>query len=431
MKRNTLEQLIKWKLDPERKPLIIRGARQVGKTWLMLEFGSKYYDQYVYLNFEKQPDIKSIFELNKDPHRILELIGLISGKKIIPQSTLLILDEIQECPNALNALKYFNEEANEYHLIVAGSLLGTFLAQQYSYPVGKVNIINIYPLTFDEWLEETDSNLFSYYKSINKRESIPLIFHNKLLESYKQYLVVGGMPECVLSWVTNKDPDKIVKIQRELIIIYENDFSKYNNQIDAARLLMLFRSIVPQLAKNNPKFIYGVLKSGARAREYEAVIEWLVSAGLVNRVNNVSNPIYPLYAYKIANYFKLYFFDTGLLNFMAGITAESIILDREFAFKGVIVENYVLQQIKAKSDSEPYFYAVPQSLEIDYIIQHKGEILPIEVKAGADKKATSIKTFLQKNSSIRAIRFSQMNYQIEDKLTNIPLYLCPKIYELI
>ena len=258
MKRNTIHDLEKWKKDEERKPLVLRGARQVGKTWLMKEFGRNYYNNFVYFNFDEEDELKSIFETNKNPHRIIELLSMISGEKILPEETLIIFDEIQECPEALNTLKYFKEKANEYHVVSAGSLLGTLLAKPKSYPVGMVNLLDIFPLTFDEFLEAIDPVLNSYYKSISKGQQIEDIFHNRLLEAYNYYLIIGGMPECVASWVKYKDPARISQIQRELIEIYENDFSKHNGKVNSGRILMVFRSIVSQLAKPNEKFMYAV-----------------------------------------------------------------------------------------------------------------------------------------------------------------------------
>lgn len=236
VKRNAFEQLVTWKDNPERKPLIIRGARQVGKTWLMKEFGQRCYDSYAYFNFDEEDELKSIFEANKNPQRIIELLSMISGEKIFPGKTLVIFDEIQECAEALNTLKYFKEEANEYHIIAAGSLLCTLLAQPKSYPVGMVNLLDLYPLYFDEFLEATSPALFAYYKNIRKNQTIEEIFHNRLLEAYSSYLIIGGMPECVTSWINHKDPALVSQIQRELVEIYENDFSKHNGKVNSRRI---------------------------------------------------------------------------------------------------------------------------------------------------------------------------------------------------
>ena len=306
MRRNALKKLIEWKKSEDRKPMVLRGARQVGKTWLMKEFGRLEYDGFVYLNFDEEDELKSIFEVNKNPHRILELLSMLSGEKILPGKTLIIFDEIQECPDALNSLKYFKEKANEYHIIAAGSLLGTLLAKPKSYPVGMVNLLDIYPLTFDEFLSATDEPLYTYLMSVEKGQMIEDIFHNRLLDAYNNYLIIGGMPECVASWVKYKDPAKINQIQKELIEVYENDFSKHNGKVNSGRILMVFRSIVSQLAKPNEKFVYTAIREGARARDFEEAIEWLVSAGMLNRVYNVSKMEHPLSAFDRLDCFKLF-----------------------------------------------------------------------------------------------------------------------------
>jgi uncharacterized protein len=266
MKRNAIDDLIRWKNSEERKPMVLKGARQVGKTWLMKEFGKNYYKNYVYFNFDEEEELKSIFQMNKNPERIIELLSLIAETKIEPEETLIVLDEIQECPEALNALKYFKEKAGEYHVIAAGSLLGTLLAQPKSYPVGMINLLDVYPLTFDEFLCAMDEYLYDFYTNIGKEQNIEEIFHNRLIDAYNHYLIIGGMPECVASWIKYKDPVRISKIQRELIEIYENDFSKHNGRVNSGRLLMVFRSIPSQLAKENEKFMYGAVREGARAR---------------------------------------------------------------------------------------------------------------------------------------------------------------------
>ena len=280
MERKAIQELLAWKNSTDRKPLVLKGARQVGKTWLMKEFGKNYYKSHVYFNFDEEDELKSIFEANKNPQRIIELLSLIAGVKIEPERTLIIFDEIQECPEALNALKYFKEKANEYHVIAAGSLLGTLLAQPKSYPVGMVNLLDLYPLTFDEFLEATDPPLYTYYADIQKGQEIEDIFHTRLLEAYNYYLIIGGMPECVASWVKYKDPARVSQIQRELIEVYENDFSKHNGKVNSGRILMVFRSIVSQLAKPNEKFMYGAVREGGRARDFEEAIGGNAEPGL-------------------------------------------------------------------------------------------------------------------------------------------------------
>lgn len=430
MKRNALRDLMIWKANAERKPLVLKGARQVGKTWLMKEFGKTQYKNYVYFNFDEEDELKSIFETNKNPQRIIELLSLISGSKILPRDTLIIFDEVQECPAALNSLKYFKEKANEYHVIAAGSLLGTLLAQPKSYPVGMVNLLDIAPLTFDEFLEAIEPNLFIYYNSIQKDQHVEEIFHNRLLETYNNYLIIGGMPECVSSWIRYKDPARIIQIQRELIEVYENDFSKHNGKVNSGRILMVFRSIVAQLAKPNEKFMYGAVREGGRARDFEEAIEWLVSAGMLNRVYNVSKMEHPLAAFDKLEQFKLFVFDTGLLKYMAGVDNSAILLKADYQFKGPLTENYLLQQLRGQFEVVPRYFSDKTS-EIDFVLQHGTEIIPVEAKGGEDKSAPSFKRYVLEHEPEHALRFSKRGYRKDGFITNIPLYLATKTKELL
>ncbi|MDY2854177.1 MAG: AAA family ATPase [Oliverpabstia sp.] len=430
MKRNAIQALIKWKNSEDRKPMVLKGARQVGKTWLMKSFGRDYYDNFVYFNFDEEDELKSIFEANKNPQRIIELLSMIVGEKILPGKTLIIFDEIQECPEALNTLKYFKEKANEYHVIAAGSLLGTLLAQPKSYPVGMVNLLDIYPLTFDEFLEASDERLYAYYCSIQKGQVIEDVFHNRLLEAYNYYLIIGGMPECVSSWITHKDPAKITQIQRELIEVYENDFSKHNGKVNSGRILMVFRSIVSQLAKSNEKFMYGAVREGSRARDFKEAIEWLVSAGMLNRIYNVSKAEHPLAAFDKLDQFKLFMFDTGLLKHMAGIDNSAILLKTDFQFKGPLTENYILQQLRGQFEVDPRYYSDKNS-EIDFLIQHGTEVIPVEAKGGEDRSAPSFKKYIADHHPEHALRYSRRGYRKDGAITNVPLYLARKTKELL
>ncbi len=430
MKRNALLDMANWKNDADRKPLVLRGARQVGKTWLMKEFGKKYYKNYVYFNFDEEDELKSIFETNKNPHRIVELLSFIANEKIMPAETLIIFDEIQECPQALNALKYFKERANEYHVMAAGSLLGTLLAQPKSYPVGMVNLLDLAPLNFAEFLEAVDPVLYTYYENIRKEQQIEEIFHSRLLEVYRNYLIIGGMPECVSSWINYKDPAKVSQIQRELISLYENDFSKHNGKVNSGRILLVFRSIVTQLAKPNEKFMYGAVREGGRARDFEEAIEWLVSAGMLNRVYNVSKMEHPLAAFNKLDQFKLFVFDTGLLKHMAGIDNSAILLKSDYQFKGPLTENYILQQLRGQFEVDPHYYSDKNS-EIDFILQYGTEIIPVEAKSGEDKSAPSFKRYIAEHHPEHALRFSTRGYRRDGSLTNLPLYLACKTRELL
>lgn len=430
MERFAIEKLIAWKDSADRKPMVLRGARQVGKTWLMQEFGRRCYRNTVYFNFDEEDALKSIFESNKNPARIIELLSMISGEKILPGETLILFDEVQECPEALNSLKYFCEKAGEYHIIAAGSLLGTLLAQPKSYPVGKVNLLEIAPLTFDEFLLANDEGLYRYYCSIQKEQSIEEIFHHRLMELYHYYLIIGGMPECVSSWLNHKDPEKVLQIQRELIEVYENDFSKHNGKVNSGRILMVFRSIVSQLAKENEKFVYGAVREGGRARDFEEAIEWLVSAGMLNRVCNVSKPEHPLPAFDKLDSFKLYLFDTGLLKCMAGIDNGAILLKFNYQFKGPLTENFVLQQLKSQFDVAPRYYSTRYG-EIDFLLQSGQEIIPVEVKGGEDKSAPTFKKYIAEKSPDTAIRFSELGYMKNGAITNLPLYLASAARRLL
>lgn len=430
MERHATQALIAWKSSRNRKPLILKGARQVGKTWLMKEFGKTYYDNTAYFNFDETDDLRAIFETSKDPHRIIELLSMIADEKILPEKTLIILDEIQECPEALNTLKYFKEKANDYHVIAAGSLLGTLFAQPKSYPVGMVNLLHLYPLTFDEFLNATDPALYTYYCSIEKEQPILELFHNRLLEAYNNYLIIGGMPECVAAWIDSKDPAAVAAIQRDLIEIYENDFSKHNGNINSGRILMVFRSIVSQLAKANEKFMYSAVRESARARDFEEAIEWLVSAGMLNRVFNVSKPEHPLPAFDKRDQFKLFVFDTGLLKQMAGIDNDAILLQSDYQFKGPLTENYVLQQLCDQFDVAPRYFSDKNS-EIDFLLQVGTDIVPIEVKAREDRSAPSFRKYIDKYHPTHAIRFSKRGYRKDGAFTNLPLYLARKTKDLL
>lgn len=366
---------------------------------------------------------------NKDPFRIINQLGIIYNDKIEPGKHLIIFDEIQECPKALNSLKYFNEEANEFHIIAAGSLLGTLLAEAMSYPVGKVNLLDIYPMDFEEFLGAVQPALLKYIEEIPPNEIIE-IQHTKLIEQYHDYLIIGGMPECVSCWVNEKKSGTVAEIQKELISIYENDFAKHNKKVNAARILLVFRSLVSQLSKENEKFIYGCVKSGARAREFEESIEWLVSSGIVLRIYDVTKPEHPLKAFENLSSFKLFFFDVGLLKYAAGISNKDIVLDTEFQFKGPLAENYCLQQLIPQFDVKPHYYSPAQNNEVDFILQNESEIIPVECKAGKNTISASFKRYRNEQKPNLAIRFSELPYKEHEDMINIPFYLAGQIKKL-
>lgn len=429
MQRKALAQLLYWKKSPRRKPLILKGARQVGKTWLMKEFGRLNYEKAFYFSFEREEELFHIFEKNKDPLRIIDQLGTIYNDKIEPEKHLIIFDEIQECPKALNSLKYFNEEANEFHIIAAGSLLGTLLAESMSYPVGKVNLLDIYPMDFEEFLEAVEPSLLNYIEQTSPDEIIE-IQHTKLIEHYHNYLIIGGMPECVSCWVNEKNSGIVAEIQKELINLYENDFAKHNKKVNAARILLVFRSLVSQLSKENEKFIYGCVKQGARAREFEESIEWLVSSGIVLRVYDVTKPEHPLKAFEDFSSFKLFFFDVGLLKYAAGVSNKDIILDMGFQFKGALTENYVLQQLISQFDVKPHYYSPSQNYEIDFLLQNESDIIPVECKAGKNTISASFKRYRNEQNPNFAIRFSELPYKKQEDMINVPLYLAGQIKKI-
>lgn len=433
MERKILSKLLEWKNSSQRKPLILQGARQVGKTWIMKEFGRRYFESFAYFNFDEDKDLHELFKVNKSAERLIERLSLICGQEIKPEKTLIIFDEIQECSEALNSLKYFNENAKDYCILCAGSLLGTLLAQPQSYPVGQVNKLNIYPLDFEEFLQATDPILFKVYDSIDSKITAKLeaIFATKFKEAYQNYLIVGGLPECVSAWISYKDPKLVDSIQEELVSLYENDFGKHNGKVNSGRILMVFRNIVSQLSKENKKFIYGKVQEGARAREFEEAVEWLVSAGMINKVYLSSNNVYPLKPYDDLNAFKLYMFDTGLLKHMAGIDNASIVLDKDFPFKGALTENFVLQQIRDIFDIEPRYFTFGGRYEIDYLVQKSTDIYPIEVKSGENINSPSFKAYREKYKPSKAIRYSLLNYKVDDEVVNVPLYLICKTKTLI
>jgi predicted AAA+ superfamily ATPase len=425
-------ELVAGKICPRLSPLVLNGARQVGKTWLMNEFARTEYEDSIYISFDKDADAVKIFDETKDPKLILERLSLIRSKTIRPRKTLIILDEIQECSNALGSLKYFNENANEYHVITAGSLLGTYLVRPMSYPVGKVNLLNIYPLTFAEYLAAADSGMYQYFTSVKADKDYVSAFHERMTEHYRKYLIVGGMPECVQSWVGNTNPEELVAIQREIIEFYENDFTKHSGKVNSGRLLQVFRSIVPQLAKeNNEKFMYAAIAKSARAKDFEDAIEWLISSGIVYRALNVSKAEYPLKTYELLNFFKLFLVDVGLIKYMAQLTNKSILLSDAFQFKGQLTENYVLEQLLPLLDYTPNFYSFAQEREIDFVLQRGESVIPLEVKSGGNKNAVSFKSFIAKHNPKNAVRLSTNEYLKNGAITNIPLYFAEKIFELI
>lgn len=432
MYRKVMKNLLEWKNSNNRKPLILRGARQVGKTYILKQFGNENYDGVAYFNFDHDNELYNLFSHTKDPKRILEQLAFIYGKAIIPEKTLIIFDEIQECPDALNSLKYFEEEANNYHVVSAGSLLGIRLSHT-SFPVGKVDFLDMYPMTFTEFLEADGcKNLIEYMDSINQIEKIPDIFFDRLTEKLKAYFIIGGMPEAVYSWVNEKDMEKVNKIQNDILRAYESDFSKHTTNAEANRISIVWNSIPSQISKENKKFLYQVAKEGARAREYEGAVNWLKDANIVNKIYNVTKPSMPLISYTDLSSFKLYLNDIGLLRRMTDLDSKIIAEgDKLFEeFKGALTENYVLQMLSAMG-LNPYYHTFDNRYEIDYIIQYKNEILPIEVKSSENVNNTSLKVYNEKYNPKTRIRFSMRNLNKDNNLINIPLFMVENFIKFI
>ena len=424
MYREKIEELKKWKQSPTRKPLIIRGARQVGKTWLMKEFGKKYYDKCAYINFDDNTRMNKLFEEDFDLDRIIQGLKIESGVNIEAENTLIILDEIQETPKALKALKYFCENAREYHIISAGSLLGVAIHEGTSFPVGKVDFLDLKPLSFFEFLNAIgEKQLLEVLKS-NDFDMIN-VFNTKLKDYLKLYYYVGGMPEAVSSYIEYKDLSQVRVIQKRLLEAYEQDFSKHAPSSIVPRIRQLWNNVPTQLANENKKFIYGLIKKGARAREYEIALSWLIDCGLVYQINRVNNCKIPLSAYQDFSAFKLYLLDVGLLSAMAGLDSKTLLEGNEIfeEFKGSLTEQYVLCQLRECTDLSIYYWTSDSGIaEIDFITQIGGNNVPIEVKASENLQAKSLKTFVEKYKTKINIRTSMSNYKKEEWLINIPLY---------
>ena len=433
MERIAMKDLVSWKNKPGRKPLIIRGARQVGKTWLMKEFGKNEYSQTVYLNFESSKLLKTLFVDNFDINRIITALQIETGIQVNPENTLIILDEIQEAEGAITSLKYFCENAPQYHIIAAGSLLGVAMHKHTSFPVGKVEFLDLYPLNYTEFLLALDQQpLLDLLKS--KDWTLIKSFKEKYIQILRQYYYIGGMPEVVFSYRTQNDFKEVRVIQKRILTAYEHDFSKHAPSDIVPRIRMLWNSIPSQLAKENKKFIYGAVKPGSRAKDYELALSWLIDCGLVHKVCRVSKPGIPLKAYEDYNAFKLFIADVGLMGAMGDIDVRTLLEGNMIfeEFKGALTEQYVLQQLTSISDLVIYYWSAERSIaEIDFLIQYSGEVIPIEVKAEENLQAKSLKAFCQKYSPQTAIRTSMSDFRKEDWLTNLPLYAIDELTELL
>lgn len=433
MYRAAIEKLYKWKEKKHRKPLIIEGARQVGKTWLMKEFGSRAYKDTVYINFDSNSRMAELFTSDLNIERLIMGIELYVGRKIDSNSTLLIFDEVQEVPRALSSLKYFYENAPQYHIVCAGSLLGIALHEGTSFPVGKVDFLSLYPLSFKEFLMATVGKRFA---EILENQDYLMITHFKqtYIDALKQYYFVGGMPEAVQSFVEEKNFNEVREIQKRILSAYEQDFSKHAPIGIVPKIRMIWSSIPSQLAKENKKFIYGLVREGGRAKEYEGAIMWLCDCGLVHKVSRVNAMGIPLKAYEDLKAFKLFFLDVGLLGCMTGLRQRTLLDGNDLftEFKGALTEQYVCQQLKTIDDLGVYYYTNDRgSCEVDFIIDTGEQIVPVEVKAEVNLKAKSLKTYCEKFNPEFSVRTSMSDYKKEDWLINLPLYAVEEIGRVI
>ena len=429
MYRIAIEKLYKWKNSKRRKPLIIEGARQVGKTWLMKEFGKQAYADTVYIKFDSNSRMADLFSADLDTDRLIMGLELYAGRKINPENTLLIFDEVQEVPRALASLKYFYENAPQYHIVCAGSLLGIALHQGTSFPVGKVDFLKLYPLSFSEFLMATGNERFA---ELLKNQDYEMItsFKQTYIDALKHYYFVGGMPEAVQSFAESKDFNEVRAIQKRILAAYEQDFSKHAPNEIVPKIRMLWNSIPSQLARENKKFIYGLVREGGRAREYETAIMWLSDCGLVHKVSRVNAAGIPLKAYEDLKAFKLFIVDVGLLGCMTGLRQRTLLDgdDLFVEFKGALTEQYVCQQLKTIEDLGVYYYTNDRgSCEIDFVVDTGEQIVPIEVKAETNLRAKSLKTYRERFEPELSVRTSMADYKKEDWLLNLPLYAIENI----
>ena len=424
MERIIMGKLREWKYSTNRKPLILAGARQVGKTYILKEFGRKEYENVAYINCDNNEQVRGLFANGYDIKRIVMAIGAITHETIKPGKTLIIFDEIQELKHGLTALKYFCEGAPEHHVAVAGSLLGIAMRHGESAPVGKVNIIRMFPMDFEEYLmARGEHNVFEILKS-GDWTTISMI-HDTLEKLLREYYFVGGMPEAVSTFIKSLDTNAVRQVQNDILFIYRSDMSKHMTSNEATRISMVWQSIPSQLARENKKFIYGAVKAGARAKDFEMAIQWLVDAGLVYRVSRVSDVSIPLKFYEDFNAFKLYLLDVGLLGALSEIEPAQMLLSNAAIkeYKGALTENYVLCQMKCMEDMNTYYYSREDSkLEVDFMVQYRGKVTPVEVKAEVNLRSKSLKVFMSSHPDLKAVRFSMSSYIDQEWLTNVPLY---------
>ena len=439
MKRQMMAELVKWKASKYRKPLILRGIRQCGKTWLLKEFGKDNYHNIAYINFDENPEYNQFFELTKNPKRIIESLEIALGMNIEKGNTLIIFDEIQESNEALNSLKYFEENASDYHIVCAGSLLGITLSKPKSFPVGKVDFMKLYPMSFYEFLDAYGkSNLLKYLKTSDTIEVIPDLFFNQLTEALKVYFIIGGLPEVILRFIEEKNMDLVERTLEFILLSYEHDFMKYPNIKDLPKIKLIWDSIPSQLAKENKKFLYKVVKSGARAREYEDALRWLIDADMISQVYRSSKPGLPLSVYDDLSAFKIYLSDVGLLRKKSKMSTNIFTQgDKLFTeFKGSFTENYVINNLVRILGYTPRYWTPENAnikAEIDFLIQIENDIYPVEAKAGINIKSTSLKKYMKmypEETKLR-IRYSLKNLSFNGNILNIPLFMIEDTLSLV
>ena len=435
IRRDIIEQFKAWKNTPERKPILLKGARQIGKTWAMETFGREAFDYYVKFDFDRQPELKSVFQISKNPERIIKELALYTEVPIIAGQTLIIFDEIQECEEALNSLKYFYEDAPQYHIIAAGSLLGVAVKRRsMTVPVGKVNMIRMYPVTFREFLRAADERTFQYIEDLYTAERLPEIILNKLKTEYRRYLICGGMPEAVISLLDNKGMEAVEQVLQDILDLYELDFSKYATPRDIPRIHAIWHSLPSQLAKENRKFIYKVIKQGARSKDYEDALLWLEDAGMIYRTFNITKPALPLSAYEETTAFKVYACDCGLLRRLARLPATVILNPNAnyTEFKGSMAENAVLQSIIPLLNNDiPHYWSPDSRAEIEFVIQWGENIIPIEVKAENCINGRSLSVYTERYKPTKRIRFSFLNLQYNQGLLSCPTPMADWFYRFL
>lgn len=424
IQRQIEQRLLAWKQASNRKPILLQGARQIGKTWVMEQFGRKHYDHCVKFDFDRHPEYKEAFVNTKDPQRILNELAIYSNAPLLPEKTLIIFDEIQESEETLNSLKYFYEDAPQYHIMAAGSLLGVAVKKRrMSVPVGKVKMMRMHPLSFHEFLRAADFQTFEYIERLSTIEHLPAMVLNKLLLEYKRYQVCGGMPEAVVAMLENQGMDAVDEALQDILDLYELDFAKYATPIEIHRIRAIWHSLPSQLSKENRKFIYKVIRTGARAKDYEDALLWLNDAGMIHQIFNISKPGIPLSGYADTNAFKVYACDCGLLRRLANVSADTIINSNAgfTEFKGALAENVILQSLAANANLDmPYYWTSGNTAEVEFIIQHQSEIIPIEVKAEGNISGKSLNVYNNRYQPKHRVRFSTNNLQQNDNLLSIP-----------